>query len=204
MEKLASQSSLDPELILNAYRNGLFPMAEGKTGEVEFFYYEPRGIIPLDERFRVRRSLKKIIDKKQFTIKFDTAFEEVIRACSRHDRLPEEGIWLSEEMIRIYCELHRNGYAHSVEVWEKQELIGGLYGIVVGSAFCGESMFSRKEFASQVALVFLVEHLRTQGFTLLDAQMESEHLRQFGMYSVTQTEYLQLLGEALQKNIFWS
>src|SRR5579872_4137630 len=120
--------TLTPEFVLNAYRNGFFPMAHGKNGVAEFLYCNPRGIIPLDERFTVRRSLQQIISKKTYEIRFDTAFEEVIRACARHDSLPDHEIWLSEEMIEIYCELHAQGFAHSVEVWQDDELQGGLYG----------------------------------------------------------------------------
>ena len=195
--------TLTPELILDAYRQGYFPMAHGKHGPIHFFYYEPRGIIPLDERFSVRRSLRQIINKKTFEIKFDTAFEEVIRNCSRHGELPDTEIWLSEEMIEIYIELHKRGVAHSVEAWSDGKLQGGLYGLPLGSAFCGESMFSKIPFASQAALVGLVDHLREKKFTLLDSQMESEHLQQFGMYSVSQKEYLVMLKMAMGKECTW-
>jgi leucyl/phenylalanyl-tRNA--protein transferase len=200
--------TLTSELVLDAYRQGYFPMAHGKHGPIQFFYYEPRGILPLDERFLVRRSLRQIINKKTFEIRFDSAFEEVIRACARHAEHSDEGIWLSEEMITIYCELHMRGIAHSVEAWSNPvhdsvemghgaSLQGGLYGLALGSAFCGESMFSRAPYASQVALVALVEHLCESGFTLLDAQMESEHLQQFGMYTVSQGEYMEMLREGM-------
>ena len=179
-------------------------MARGKHGRIEFLYCDPRAIIPLDERFTTRRSLRQIINKKTFDIRFDTAFKEVIRACARHDELPDHEIWLSEEMIDVYCELHKRGIAHSVEVWQDDRLEGGLYGLVLGSAFCGESMFSRKPFASQVALAALVEHLREKKFTLLDAQMDSEHLHQFGLYTVSQSEYLVMLKEAMGMNAEWN
>lgn len=195
--------TLTPELVLDAYRQGYFPMAHGKKGPIQFFYYEPRGILPLDERFTIRRSLKQIIHKKTFEIRFDTAFEDVIRACSRHE-LQDEGIWLSEEMIAIYCELHKRGIAHSVEAWSGGKLQGGLYGLALGSAFCGESMFSRSPFASQAALAALAERLREKGFTLLDAQMESEHLQQFGLYTVSQNEYLVMLKEAMGKEVYFN
>lgn len=188
--------TLSADLVLDAYRQGYFPMAQGKDGAIQFYYYEPRGIIPLDERFKIRRSLRQIINKKIFEIRFDTSFEEVIRACARHES-EDEGIWLSEEMIAIYCELHTRGIAHSVEVWQDNTLQGGLYGLALGSAFCGESMFSHAPFASQIALVGLVEYLREKKFTLLDAQMESEHLQQFGLYTVSQEKYMTMLTEAL-------
>jgi leucyl/phenylalanyl-tRNA--protein transferase len=198
----STSNSISADFVFDAYKQGYFPMAEGKDGAIEFFYYEPRGILPLDERFTVRRSLRQIIGRKQFEVRIDTAFEEVIRACARHDALPDNGIWLSDEMIAIYCELHRRGIAHSVETWGKSEdglsLLGGLYGLAIGSAFCGESMFSRTPFASQIALVALVERLRDHGFTLLDAQMEGEHLKQFGLYGVTQEKYLEMLHKAIE------
>lgn len=199
--------TLTPELVLDAYRQGVFPMAHGKTGPVEFYYYEPRAILPLDERFTVRRSLRREIHKHTFDIRFDTAFNEVITACSRHDELQDEGVWLSEGMIGIYSELHRRGIAHSVEAWtttgDQPELVGGLYGLAFGGAFCGESMFSRVAFASQVALVALVDHLREKEFTLLDAQMKSQHLEQFGLFTTSQKEYLEVLRNAMLADCEW-
>jgi leucyl/phenylalanyl-tRNA--protein transferase len=184
--------------ILDAYARGFFPMASGKNGEIDFYFYEPRGIIPLDSRFTVRKSLRQIINRKQHIIKFDTAFEDVITSCARHN-LPRHEIWLSLEMIDSYIQLNKLGIAHSVEVWnvEQDQLLGGLYGLAMGSAFLGESMFSNATNASQIALVALVEHLRSKNFTLLDAQMSSEHLKQFGLLEISQFEYLKLLQPAL-------
>jgi leucyl/phenylalanyl-tRNA--protein transferase len=190
------------EDVLDAYARGYFPMASGKNGTIEFYYYEPRGVIPLDDRFTVRRSLRQIINRKQHIIKHDTAFHDVITSCARHN-LPRHEIWLSNEMIRIYDELHAMGIAHSVEVWSNEQdptLLGGLYGLTMGSAFLGESMFSNAPNASQIALVALVEHLRSKGFTLLDAQMSSEHLKQFGLLEISQFEYLKLLNSALSSS----
>ena len=174
-------------------------MASGKNGDIDFYFYEPRGIIPLDSRFTVRKSLRQIINRKQHTIRFDTAFEEVIRACARHD-LPRHEIWLSNEMIDLYIQLNKLGIAHSIEVWSNDDdpkLLGGLYGLALGAAFLGESMFSNTPNASQIALVALVEHLRSKNFTLLDAQMSSDHLKQFGLLEISQFEYLKLLQPAL-------
>lgn len=190
-------------MILAAYKSGLFPMAEGKDGAIGFFHYEPRGIIPLDEHFTVRRSLSQALKKEPFEIRIDTAFIEVIRACARHDELPDDDIWISEEMIELYTELHHDGIAHSIESWRDGELVGGLYGLSLGSAFCGESMFSRAANASQAALIALVGHLRKQGFTLLDAQMPTEHLEQFGLYPVSQGQYLGMLADALEVEAAW-
>jgi leucyl/phenylalanyl-tRNA--protein transferase len=192
---------ITPELIIQAYQKGYFPMAHGPNGEIEFCMFSPRGIIPLDDRFVVRKSLRQKIANTNYHIIFDTAFESVIRHCARHQSVDEDEIWLSNEMIAIYDELHRRGIAHSVEVWDdsesEPELIGGLYGLHFAGAFCGESMFSTKPYGSQIALVALVEHLRKQGFRLLDAQMPSEHLKQFGLYEVMHKEYLKLLDRAL-------
>jgi leucyl/phenylalanyl-tRNA---protein transferase len=196
-------SPITVELIVDVYRSGYFPMAEGRDGEIQFLCYEPRGIIPLDDRFTVRRSLAKFIHDCGLRVTFDHAFEAVIRSCARHDTLPDEQVWISEEMIELYSELHRRGIAHSVEVFDGEMLVGGLYGLVLGAAFCGESMFSNRQFASQVALVALVERLRRGGFTLLDAQMESEHLKQFGLYTVSHPEYLRLLTDALDHSAIW-
>ena len=186
-----------PELVLAAYCQGLFPMADGRDGSIAWYGASRRALIPLDEHFRVRRSLRRMLNRGGFRIAVDSAFDAVIRACSRHDDGEGEGVWLSEEMIALYRELHRRGFVHSVEVWRDDRLVGGLYGVVIGSAFCGESMFSRESFASQIALVALVERLRERGFLLLDAQMMSEHLAQFGAYTVSHSRYLQLLSRAL-------
>jgi leucyl/phenylalanyl-tRNA---protein transferase len=187
------------EEVLDAYSRGFFPMASGKNGRIDFYFYEPRGVIPLDERFTVRKSLRQIINRKQYIIKHDTSFDAVIRSCARH-QLPRHEVWLSNEMIEIYNELYEMGIAHSVEVWSDEQdpqLLGGLYGLTMGSAFLGESMFSNTPNASQIALVALVEHLRSKHFTLLDAQMSSEHLKQFGLLEISQEEYLELLDRAL-------
>ncbi|MBS1904187.1 MAG: leucyl/phenylalanyl-tRNA--protein transferase [Bacteroidetes bacterium] len=198
-----SRDAITPELIVGAYRAGYFPMAAGIHGEIGFYHYDPRGIIPLDERFAVRKSLAKFIASSSFRVTSDLAFEAVMRGCSRHgDRAPDE-IWISEELIGLYCRLHEMGIAHSIEVFDGDELVGGLYGLVLGAAFCGESMFSRRPYASQVALVSLVERLRVGGFRVLDAQMESEHLKQFGLYTVSQTEYMRLLDDALRHEAHW-
>lgn len=191
-------------LILAAYRQGYFPMASGKKGEIGFYFYEPRGIIPLDDRFIIRKSLRVAVEQSTTEIRIDTAFDEVINQCARYDELPDDEIWISEEMKLLYSELHRMGIAHSVEVWNEGALVGGLYGLTLGAAFCGESMFSKESNASQIALIALVEHLRKTGFTLLDSQMESEHLKQFGLYTVSQTEYLGMLSDAIELQVDWN
>ena len=172
-------------------------MAEGKSGDVQFYAPRTRGVIPLDERFYVRKSLRQIIRAAKFDVTFDRNFERVIRECARHTSHNDEEIWLSNEMIPIYIELHNRGIAHSVEVWLSESLVGGLYGLHLGAAFFGESMFSTVPYASQVALVYLVEHLRERSFRLLDAQMPSEHLAQFGLYEIGHKEFMPQLEKAL-------
>jgi leucyl/phenylalanyl-tRNA---protein transferase len=199
MKKLSPLFSITPEQVLSAYQHGMFPMARGRFGEINWYISEPRAIIPLD-RFTVRRSLRKAYQKNSYRIVFDTAFPAVIRACARHREVMSDEVWLSEEMIELYCELHRRGHAHSVEVWQGEtELVGGLYGIAMNAAFFGESMFSRTPFASQFALLALVEHLRQQGFLLLDAQVMTPHLAQFGAIELMHDEYMAILLRALHE-----
>jgi leucyl/phenylalanyl-tRNA--protein transferase len=193
-----TQSIITPEQVLAAYQQGYFPMARGRYGAIDLFMAEPRTIIPLDERFRVRRSLRRAQRTLAYEIRLNTCFPEVIRACARHGELPPEEVWLSEEMIALYLELHRRGVAHSVEVWSAGELIGGLYGLALRAAFFGESMFSRRSFASQLALVALVERLRARGYRLLDAQMHTAHIEMFGALDLSHREYLSVLAAALR------
>lgn len=189
-----------PELILNAYHQGFFPMAN-ESGEIGFYAYEPRGIVPLDDRFRVRRSLRQVYRQHDFEIRFDTAPRDVLEACSRRGEVPSYDLWLNAELIEHYLHLFDRGIVHTVEVCRRNldgssRLIGGLYGLTFGGAFCGESMFSREPYASQIALIALVERLRERGFTLLDAQMPTDHLKQFGLFECTQQEYLERFAEA--------
>ncbi len=181
---------LSPELVLRAYRAGYFPMAESRHGKVRWYTSDPRAVIPLD-RFHISRSLRQVLKKGEFAVAFDTAFPEVIRACAER---PET--WISDEVIAVYTALHRRGDAHSVEVWRGPMLVGGLYGVAIGGAFFGESMFSRESNASKVALVALVRHLRSRGFRLLDSQFMNEHMRQFGTVEIPRAWYLRLLAEA--------
>ena len=198
MKKLSNLFTITPEQVLSAYQHGMFPMARGRFGEIHWYISEPRAIIPLD-KFMVRRSLRKAYQKTPYRIVFDTAFPAVIRACARHYEVEGEEVWLSDEMIDLYCELQRRGHAHSVEVWEGDKLVGGLYGIAMHAAFFGESMFSRVPFASQFALLALTERLRRQGFLLLDAQVMTPHLAQFGAIELTHDEYMGKLIHALHE-----
>ncbi len=175
-------------------------MARGRKGGISWFMTEPRTILPLDERFVVRRSLRKTMRRAEWEIRIDSEFPTVIRACARHGEVPDEEVWLSDEMIAIYTELHRRGLAHSVEVWSDNRLVGGLYGVALRSAFFGESMFSRVSSASQVALVALVERLRARGYCLLDVQMRTSHIDLFGAIDMPHSQYLQLLAKAMARS----
>lgn len=181
---------IPPEVLLGAYAQGVFPMAE--EGEILWFSPTRRGIIPLDERFHIPRGLKKALRKKPFEIRFNTAFREVMLGCAERD-----GTWIDAAIIESYCALHELGHAHSVECWDAEGLQGGLYGVALGKAFFGESMFSQKTDASKIALVALVERLRELGFGLLDTQWMTDHLRTFGGLEIGKSEYLGLLQEML-------
>ena len=198
MRVKTTRTLITPEQILGAYQQGYFPMARGRYGRIDWFMAEPRTVIPLDERFRVRRSLRQQRRKLAYEIRVDTSFLEVIHACARHGEVTEEEVWLSDEMIALYTELHQRGFAHSLEVWVENTLLAGLYGIALKGAFFGESMFTRQSSLSQIALVELVERLRARGYRLLDAQMRTWHISQFGALDMPHQEYLRVLGEALQ------
>jgi leucyl/phenylalanyl-tRNA--protein transferase len=186
---------LSPHLLLNAYSQGIFPMAD-EDGTIYWYDPDPRAIIPLDN-FHVPRSLARTIRRGQFEVRVDTAFRAVMEACAE----PASGreiTWISQEFIRTYSELHALGFAHSVEYWRAGELVGGLYGVSLGGLFAGESMFSRATDASKVALVYLVERLRRGGFVLLDTQFMTDHLRRFGAVEIPRAEYQARLTHALK------
>jgi leucyl/phenylalanyl-tRNA--protein transferase len=186
---------IDPALLVRAYREGIFPMALD-DGEIGWFSPDPRGVIPL-ETFHVPARLARVVRSARFEIRIDTAFEAVMRACAER---PNDGTWISEEIVESYLALHRLGLAHSVEVWRQGDLVGGLYGVSLGGAFFGESMFHRETDASKVALVALVERLKRRGFTLLDTQWVTEHLEQFGATEIPREEYLRRLAMALRRD----
>lgn len=186
---------LSPEVLLSAYCQGIFPMADPQTGEISFYSPDPRAVIPLDDRFHIPHGLKRTLRKNPFTIKYDTAFEQVVRACARPDA-PEEQ-WIDDQIINAYTRLHHLGFAHSIECWDAEGLQGGLYGVSIGKAFFGESMFHRKTDASKIALVSLVEFLRANNFILLDTQWTTPHLSQFGTTEISRRQYLKLLKKAI-------
>jgi leucyl/phenylalanyl-tRNA--protein transferase len=188
---------LPPDMLLTAYATGWFPMAVD-GGEVRWFSPDPRGIIPLDT-FHVSRRLARVWRQGTFRIEIDSRFEEVIRACATATRGGEEGgSWISDEIVESYVVLHEEGVAHSVEAWNGDRLVGGLYGVALGGAFFGESMFHRETDASKVALVALVERLRGRGYVLLDTQWTTPHLEQFGAIEIPRRDYLRRLDRALK------
>jgi leucyl/phenylalanyl-tRNA--protein transferase len=185
---------IEPDFLLLAYCSGYFPMADSKSGEIGWYSPDPRAIIELEE-LKIPRSLKLTLKKNPFEIRLDRRFEEVMRACAER-----EDTWISEEIVQSYLHLHQLGLAHSVECWKNAELAGGLYGVAIGGAFFGESMFSRVRDASKVALVSLVNRLRDRGFELLDTQFITPHLARFGAKEIPREEYLTRLKAALRKN----
>jgi leucyl/phenylalanyl-tRNA--protein transferase len=187
---------LQPELLLQAYAIGVFPMAEGRD-DPRLFFVDPdrRGILPLD-RFHVSRSLRRTVLRRRFQVTCDRAFEATLAGCAgATDRRPDT--WINHEIFRLFVALHERGHAHSIECWLDGELVGGLYGVRLGAAFFGESMFSRATDASKVALVHLVARLRAGGFTLLDSQFITSHLQRFGALEIPRAEYRERLERAL-------
>lgn len=185
---------IDVDTLLSAYASGWFPMAIA-PGEIRWYSPDPRGIIPL-ETFHVPARLSRVVRSARFEIRIDADFEGVMRGCA--ERRGPEGTWIDDEILESYVALHRAGFAHSVETWQERRLVGGLYGVAIGGAFFGESMFHRVPDASKVALVALVERLRARRFVLLDTQWVTEHLLQFGAAEISRRRYLRLLAEALE------
>ena len=189
-------TTLTPELLLAAYSQGIFPMAE-EDGGISWWDPNPRTLLPLDERFHISRSLAQTVRQEVFEVRRDTAFSAVMRACAAPGP-KRETTWISEEFVAVYTQLHHLGFAHSVESWQNGELVGGLYGVSINGLFAGESMFSRATDSSKVALVHLVHHLRARGFVLLDTQFTTPHLRRFGAFEISRAEYKRRLHEAMR------
>jgi leucyl/phenylalanyl-tRNA---protein transferase len=227
MDPAMTSPPLSPQLLVRAYAQGLFPMARSRHGPIDWYSPDPRAILPLSPpaAFHVSHSLRQKLRRGEFLITRDLAFERVICACSQ-PRVYEESTWINPAIIRAYTGLHRLGLAHSVEAWTRPEgpsppcqtgaeqsvealaaqgcvLAGGLYGVALGGAFFGESMFSRATDASKVCLVYLVEHLRRQGYVLLDAQIVNPHMQQFGVVEIPRAEYLRRLADALALPVQW-
>lgn len=190
-------ADLEPGTLLAAYRSGLFPMRLGRRGRIGWWSPDPRGVIPL-YALQVSGSLRRSC--RRFDLRFDTEFEKVMRACADPNR--PHG-WIDDEFVAAYTALHELGWAHSVETWLDGELVGGLYGVAINGVFAGESMFHRSTDASKVALVALVDQLRTIGATLLDVQWRTPHLESLGAIEITRAEYSERLRDALTRAVSW-
>ncbi|MEN8837403.1 MAG: leucyl/phenylalanyl-tRNA--protein transferase [Celeribacter marinus] len=187
-------TELTPEMLLNAYANGVFPMAES-ADDPTIFWVDPeqRGIVPLDQ-FHLSHSLARAIRRARVTVTLNHAFEDVVTGCAARDET-----WINATIFDLYAKVHALGYAQSIEVWDGTELVGGAYGITLGTAFFGESMFSRKTDASKIALAYLVTHLKRTGFTLLDTQFITPHLASLGAIEIPRAQYHTLLDGALER-----
>jgi len=188
---------LTPSLLLRAYAHGIFPMGDDDTGTVRWFSPDPRAHLPLSD-IHVPHNLRRRVRRREFRVTTDRAFEQVIEACADRDRT-----WITPRIIRVYTRLHEQGAAHSVECWQDDTLAGGLYGVALGGAFFGESMFFRVSNASKVALVHLVRQLRAGGYTLLDTQYSTEHLERFGVVEIPRADYMEQLDDALALETTW-
>ena len=191
-----TDGEITADILLRAYAYGVFPMGESRD-DPSLYWVDPqeRGIIPLDD-FKLPRKLRSTVRKCPFKVTIDTEFRAVMEACA----LPapgRSGTWINDRIVDLYCELHERGYAHSVECWNDQQLVGGLYGVSLGAAYFGESMFSRETDASKIALTYLVARLRRGGFKLLDTQFVTDHLAQFGAVEIPRDEYRRRLAEAI-------
>jgi leucyl/phenylalanyl-tRNA--protein transferase len=189
---------LTPQMLLNAYCQGYFPMADPDDEKIYWYDPDPRTILPL-ESFHIPRRLQRTVKQKKFDIRIDTAFEQVMRCCAE-PRAKQDRTWINEELLELYVALHRHGFAHSVETWLNGELVGGVYGVSVGGLFAGESMFSRARDSSKVALVALVDVLKRNGYVLFDVQFTNDHLKQFGVVEIPRSHYKIRLEGALERH----
>lgn len=187
---------LDPQVLLAAYARGIFPMAHPELDDEIYWYApDPRAIMPL-RTFHCPTRLAKTAAAEPFEIRINTAFRQVMEACAAPRKI-QKTTWISSRLIDLYSELHQHGFAHSVEAWEGEELVGGLYGVSVAGLFAGESMFYRKTDASKLCLLYLVERMKARGLVLLDVQYSNPHLEQFGVREIPRVEYERQLAEAL-------
>lgn len=187
---------LTPEMVLNAYCNACFPMGEEGSDEISWYRPDPRTIIPLDS-FHIPRSLKRILNRRDYEVRFNTRFRDVIRYCrDRH-----QGIWISDKILEVYEKLHETGFAHSLEIFKENELAGGLYGVAIGGAFFGESMFYLKTNCSKIALCELVAWMRQKKMQLLDTQFPTPHLARFNIQMIPDADYFKLLQKAIRAKV---
>jgi leucyl/phenylalanyl-tRNA--protein transferase len=183
------------ELLREAYARGFFPMPHPDSGEILWFHPDPRTIIPLED-FHVSRSLRRTLRRGRFEIRVNSAFQAVMKACAERDET-----WITDQFIEAYTALHEAGDAHSVEVWQEDQLVGGVYGVSLAGAFFAESMFHRVTDMSKVALFHLVERMQAKGLTLLEVQFMTPHLASLGAKEISREAYLKLLGRALSKPV---
>lgn len=188
---------LTPKTLLSAYAQGVFPMTD-PDGVTRWYSADPRGILPLDQ-FHCPRTLRQVVKQDRFQIRINSDFAGVMRGCMTTPRGERDSSWISEELVSAYTGLHELGFAHSVEAWQRDELVGGLYGVALGAAFFGESMFFRVPNASKVCLVHLVERLRAREYELLDTQMVTDHMKQFGATHIPADAYMDRLEHALRR-----
>jgi len=192
-----NDNPLHAESLIYAYAQGYFPMADEQKGLL-WYNPDPRAIIPI-ETYKPSKSLRPIINKGLFEIRVDTQFEAIMRACSM-PRSEEDGVWISEDMIKAYTGLHRLGFAHSVEAYLDNQLVGGLYGVSIGAVFCGESMFSKVPNSSKVAFHYLIQILNDKQFELLDTQFINDNVLRYWAIVISRDTYLRRLAKALKKN----
>lgn len=195
---MENTNSLSTDQLIYAYASGVFPMADAETGEINWYRPDPRAIIPIDT-YQPSRSLKPILNKGIFEIKVDQQFRRVMEFCAE-PRPYEPETWISTELIDVYTELHRMGFAHSVEAYMEGELVGGLYGVHIGAAFFGESMFTRASNASKVCFHYLIELLRKNNFELLDSQFMNDNVKRYGAIEISRTAYEKRLAKAINRS----
>ena len=196
---VAIGGSLSPERLWNAYINGIFPWYQSPTGDFYWYSPDPRCVLfPSD--LIVHKSMRSIFNQNKFTYTLDTAFETVMRNCAQSRRKLQQGSWIDDDFVEGYSEMHRFGFAHSVEVWEGEELVGGLYGISIGNVFFGESMFAKKANASKAGFITLVRALEKSGFVMIDCQQRTHHLMSLGATTIPRIEFLNQLKRSIHYN----
>jgi leucyl/phenylalanyl-tRNA--protein transferase len=189
---VAVGGDLQPERVMLAYRKGIFPWFESD----DFLLWwspDPRMVL-FPDRLKISKSMRTVLRKKQFEVTFNKAFDQVVEACAKVKRFGQNGTWITPGLMEVYSTLHTQGHAHSVEVWEDGSLVGGLYGIDLGTVFCGESMFSKSSNASKVALIFLVKELKKNKYELIDCQVPTQHLASMGAEPISRTKFLTFLS----------
>jgi leucyl/phenylalanyl-tRNA---protein transferase len=192
---LAVGGDLSSERLLLAYRSGIFPWFD--DDEPILWWSPPERMVVNPKEYKVSKSLRNILNQKLFQVTFNQAFESVIKSCQSSPRKGQNGTWITDAMVEAYLQLHKEGYAKSVEVWQNEELVGGLYGVNLGKVFCGESMFSVVSNASKVAFVTLIQKLKEENYHLLDCQLHNSHLEKLGAFEISRNNYMKILKNSL-------